>query len=103
MTAAPAAATGPDRFRVAYEELRGRVLAGAPFGGAFGGAFGLVLLLREGLAAWMASGSAGSVPVAPAVEPDRRVAASLVPDVIHVAVVRVLASMALGGVAERSA
>jgi len=99
VTAAPAAATGPDRFRVAYEELRGRVLAGAPFGGAFG----LVLLLREGLAAWMAGGSAGSVPVAPAVEPDRRLAAPLVSDEIHAAVVRVLASMALGGREERRA
>jgi hypothetical protein len=90
-------ATGPDRFRVTYEELRCRVLAGAPFGGAFG----LVLLLREGLAAWMAGGSA--VPVAPAVEPDRRAAAPLVSDEIHAAVVRVLASMALGGLKERSA
>jgi hypothetical protein len=98
VTVAPAAAPGPDRFRVTYEELRGRVLAGAPFGGAFG----LVLLLREGLAAWMAGGSAGSVPVAPAVELDRRAAASLVSDEIHAAVVRVLASMALGGLKERS-
>jgi hypothetical protein len=99
VTAAPAAAPGPDRFRVTYEELRGRVLAGA----LFGGAFGLVLLLREGLAAWMAGGSAGSVPVAPAVEPDRRPAAPLVSDEIHAAVVRVLASMALGGREERRA
>ena len=99
MTAAPAAATGPDRFRVVYEELPGRVLAGAPFGGAFG----LVLLLREGLAAWMAGGAAGSVPVAPTVDPDRRAAAPLVSDEIHAAVVRVLASMALGGLKERSA
>jgi hypothetical protein len=99
VTAAPAAATGPDRCRVAYEELRGRVLAGAPFGGAFG----LVLLLREGLAAWMAGGSAGSVLVAPAVEPDRRAAAPLVSDETHATVVRVLASMALGGLKERHA
>jgi hypothetical protein len=99
VSAAPAAATGPDQVRVTYEELRGRVLAGAPFGGAFG----VVLLLREGLAAWMAGGSAGSVPVAPAVEPDRRAAAPLVSDEIHAAVVRVLASMALGGREERRA
>ena len=98
MTAVPAAATGPDRFRVAYEELRCRVLAGAPFGGAFG----LVLLLREGLAAWMAGGSAGSVPVAPTVDQDRRAAAPIVSDEIHAAVVRVLASMALGGLKEMS-
>jgi len=99
VTAAPVAATGPDRFRVTYEELRGRVLAGAPCGGACG----LVLRLREGLAAWMAGGSAGSAPVAPAVEPHRRAAAPLVSDEIHAAVVRVLASMALGGPKERSA
>jgi len=93
VTASHAATTGRDPFVAAYEELRRRVLAGA----SFGGHFGLALLLREGLAAWMARGSACSVPVAPAADLDRRVATPIVSDEIHAGVVRVLASMALGG------
>ena len=98
MIAAHAATNGRDSFGATYEELRRRVLAGA----AFGGPFGLVLLLREGLAAWMARGSAGAAPVE-AAGPERRGAAPLVSDEVHAAVVRVLASMALGGLEERSA
>jgi hypothetical protein len=45
----------------------------------------------------MARGPAGAAPVEPAADPDRRGAAPLVADEIHGAVVRVLASMALGG------
>ncbi len=93
MTASHAATNGRDPFGAAYEELRRRVLAGT----SVGGPFGLVLLLREGLAAWMARGSAGAAPVEPAADPDRRGAAPLVSDEIHAAVVRVLAGMALGG------
>ena len=99
MTASAAAPTGRDPFVAAHEELRRRVLAGS----AFGGSFGLVLLLREGLAAWMARGSAGTVPVASAADPDRRGAAPIVSDEIDAAVVRVLASMALGRLGEVSA
>jgi hypothetical protein len=99
VTASPAAPNGRDLFGAAYEELRRRVLAGATFGGHFG----LVLLLREGLAAWVARGSADSAPVEPAAETDRRVAAPIVGDEIHAAVVRVLASMALGGLGEMRA
>jgi len=75
-----------------YEALRRRVLAGS----VFGGPTGLVLFLREGLAAWMARGSAGAAAVE-AAGPARRGAAPIVSDEIHAAVVRVLASMALGG------
>ena len=75
-----------------YEALRRRVLAGTP-GGSAGG---LVVLLRDGLAAWMARGSAGAAAVE-AAGPARRGAAPIVSDEIHAAVVRVLASMALGG------
>jgi len=96
---AHAAPPGRDVFGATYEELRRRILTGS----AFGGPFGLVLLLREGLAAWMARGSACGAPGPPAADPDRRGAAPLVPDEIHAAVVRVLASMALGGLKERSA
>ena len=98
MSAAPAAPTGGDVFGATYEALRRRVLTGA----AFGGPFGLILLLREGLAAWMARGSAGAAPVE-AADPERRGAAPRVSDEVHAAVVRVLASMALGGLEERSA
>jgi hypothetical protein len=92
--AAHAAPTGDDVFGAAYEALRHRVLTGA----AFGGAGGLVVLLRDGLAAWMARGSAGA-----AAGPARRGAAPLVSDEIHVAVVRVLANIALAGLKEMRA
>ena len=96
MTASHAAPTGRDPFGAAYEELRRRVLAGA----SFGGHSGLALLLREGIAAWMARGGAGAAPVEPAADPDRRGAAPIVSDEIHAAVVRVLASMALSRLGE---
>jgi hypothetical protein len=61
--------------------------------------FGLVVLRREGIAAWMARGSARSAPVAP----DRDAAAPAGSDEIHAGVVRVLASMALAGREETNA
>jgi hypothetical protein len=94
VTVSPAGATDRDTVVAAYEALRRRVLAGS----VFGGPTGLVLFLREGLAAWMARGAAGA-----AADPERRGAAPLVADAIHAAVVRVLASMALGGLKEMSA
>jgi hypothetical protein len=73
----------------AYEKLRGYALTGK----SPGGAEGLIILLRQGLAAWMSrlstcfdSAKSDSSPVAP-----------LVADELHSAFVRVLASMALGG------
>lgn len=98
MTAPPAAPHGTDTAVVAYEALRRRVLTGS----VFGGPAGLVLFLREGLAAWMARGAAGAAAVE-AADPERRGAAPLVADAIHAAVVRVLASMALGGLKEKRA
>ena len=59
MIAVHAAPTGGDGFGVTYEELRRHVLTGS----AFGGAGGLVLLLRDGLAAWMSRGAVGGAPV----------------------------------------
>lgn len=97
MITAHVVSPGRDGFGTTYEALRRRVLTGA----AFGGAGGLVLLLRDGLAAWMAAGPAGA-SVEPA-GPARRGAAPLVSDALHAAVVRVLASMALGGLERRSA
>jgi hypothetical protein len=100
--AAHAAPPGGDVFGATYEALRHRVLTGA----AFGGAGGLVVLLRDGLAAWMARGSAGAAAVKAAVKaagPARRGAAPLVSDEIHAAVVRVLANIALAGLKEMRA
>jgi len=93
--AAQAGPPGRDVFGATYEDLRRRVLTGA----AFGGPVGMVLLLREGLAAWMARGPGGAVPGAPGGHPGRG-AAPRVENEIHAAVVRVLASMALGHMGE---
>ncbi len=98
MSAAHAAPPGRDVFGAAYEELRRRVLTGS----AVGGARGLVLLLRAGLAAWMAHAAPGATVVEPTVHPERGAAVPRVSDGIHAAVVRVLASMALGRVEETS-
>jgi len=79
----------------AYEALRRSVLAGA----SGGGHVGLVLLLREGLAAWMTSGAVSAAPV----KAERRVAPPVLSNEIDAAVVRVLANMALGGLKEMRA
>ena len=93
MIAIHAAATGGDGFGGTYEDLRRYVLKGA----AVGGAGGLVLLLRDGLAAWMARGAVGSGPVERAGPPARCAAVPRVLDAMDAAVVRVLVSMALSG------
>ena len=75
----------------AYEELRSHVLSGVPGNGT-----GLVLLLREGLAAWI-EGRAASCPAS---EPEKRPRHKAVPvlsDEVHAGIVRVLASMVLAG------
>jgi hypothetical protein len=72
----------------AYEALRGHVLAGSsPASHA-----GLLVLLRQGVAAWMARRLACACPVPAAA----RTSTLLVGEEIHAAMVRVLASMALG-------
>lgn len=78
-----------DASATAYEALRTHVLTGSTAGSHAG----LVVLLRQGVAAWMARRSACSSP-APAAA---RTATPLVGDEIHAAIVRVLASMALAG------
>ncbi len=70
----------------AYEALRGHVLAGASAGGSHAG---LVLLLRQGVAAWMARRLTCAAPAAACTN------ARLVGEEIHAGVVRVLASMAM--------
>jgi hypothetical protein len=95
MTASTSTLHRDDAFVAAYETLRQGVLAGA----SCGGHVGLVLLLREGLTAWMAHRPAGPAPV----EPEPRVAAPILSNEIDAAVVRVLANMALGGLEEMRA
>lgn len=77
---------------VAYEELRSHVLTGAAGNGA-----GLILLLREGLAAWLEGRGASSRRRESEVRPRLRThqAAPVVSDPIHAGIVRVLASMIL--------
>ena len=69
----------------AYEALRSHVLAGA------GSAAGLVVLLRQGVAAWMARRLACSGPAPIAANTTRLITG----EQTHAALVRVLASMAL--------
>ena len=92
------AASGGDTAIAAYEDLRRHVLAGA----AFDSRFGQVVLLREGVAAWMARRSACSAQHTPAAAPERSGAAP-VSDELHAGIVGVLASMALAGRGEMSA
>lgn len=78
-----------DASVTAYEALRAQVLTGS----SAASDTGLVVLLRQGVAAWTARRSACSSPaplVACATTPS-------VSDELHAAIVRVLASMALGG------
>ena len=97
MTVSPVATIG-DTVVGAYEELRCRVLAGAPVGSPGG----LVLLRREGLVTWMTREAAGGAPVE-AADAARRGAAPLVSNEIHAAVVQGLVNMALSGFKETSA
>jgi len=86
---------GDDMFGAAYEALRRSVLAGA----SAGGPGGLVLLQREGLAAWMTSGAVSAAPV----EAAQRGAAPVLANEVDASVVQVLASMALGRLKEMRA
>ena len=90
-------AGGNDTSRSSYEELRGRVLTGAANGRHF------AVLLREGMAAWMAQRSACPAPTNPVADVQRRGAEPLVSDEMSVSIVRVLASMAFRGRQEMTA
>jgi hypothetical protein len=91
MNVADATSSSGDSPAAEYEELRSHVRAGS----AFGSHLGLVLLLREGLAAWMARCSATRVE--PTANPERPAVAPVVTDEIHAGLVRVLANIALAG------
>ena len=73
----------------AYEALRSHVLCGA------GSHVGLLVLLRQGVAAWIARRLACSGPAPAAVPIAARTTTRIKGEEIHAAIVRVLASMAL--------
>jgi hypothetical protein len=73
----------------AYEELRHHMLAGSPGGPHFG----LVVLLREGIAAWIERRATGRCPAAPSgTQPVPR---PLLSDELRAEIVHVLAEIAL--------
>ena len=75
----------------AYEELRNMVLSGSPSDRHFE----VALLLRQGVAGWIAGRSPCAAPGLAAPEPLAAVALPSNP--LHADVVRVLANMALAG------
>jgi hypothetical protein len=86
----------PDAFRSqqVYEEFRSQALTGS----SLGDPRGLVVLLREGVAAWLAWLSTGQEFIqAQSQPPHRQRGPALLSDEVHAAVVRVLATMVLGG------
>ena len=98
MTSSYAATGEGDACVTAYEVLRERVVGGA----SGGGHSGLVVILREGIAAWIAHGPAASASVRPPVVPTSWVAASTLSHEVHADVVSVLAGMALSIRREKS-
>ena len=93
MTTSDTTAGSTDTLVNAYEELRSHVLSGSPSGRHSE----LALLLRQGVAAWMAGRSPCAAPDQPAAAPQPLPAAPLVSNQLHADVVRVLANMALAG------
>jgi hypothetical protein len=93
VTASAVLPTGSDPSVAAYENLRRHVLAGT----VSGSPFGLVLLLREGLAAWVSRGAISTAALEPAADRAPCAAAPNVFDGIRASVVQVLASMVLRG------
>ena len=91
MTVDPTVARDGDPAQVAYEALRGLVIAGA-----VSGRLGLVVLRREGLAAWMSRRTTDADPVTAVPSAPDGAGVPRVSDDIPAGLVRVLASMALG-------
>lgn len=87
------------RFAIAYEQLRSSVLEAR----VAGGHFGLVILLREGVAAWTAHASARPRTIAQGAERERSTAGPLIPDDLRADMARVLASMVMTTPEERCA
>lgn len=75
----------------AYEHLRSHVLQGSPRDVPFG----VILVLREGVAAWMDRGATDVATVTPSTPPGRGVAFPAVCPPLHAGIVDVLVSIAL--------
>jgi hypothetical protein len=93
------ASGGSDVSVALYEQLRLHMHAGAA---APGGHCGLVLLRREGMAAWMAWRTTGAAASEPVTARQRSGSAPLAADDLHASLVRVLASLAMSGAKEMS-
>lgn len=99
MTFAFADPTSECRLAIGYEQLR----SGALEGRIAGGHFGLVILLREGVAAWITHASPQPTPVVRAGAKERDPPALLIPDDLRADMARVLASMVMTTSEERCA
>ena len=75
----------------AYEHLRRAVLQGSPHGGHVG----VILLLREGVTAWIDRGGTGVTPEATSTNVDRVVAIPAFSQTLHDGIVDVLVNIAL--------
>jgi hypothetical protein len=84
-------------FVVHYEALRSQVLGTRPAASRLG----LALVLREGLAAWMAAWATCPAPVAPH-GAEQSTSQDRIPNALCADVVHVLTSMALSGLQEQS-
>jgi hypothetical protein len=78
----------------AYEQLRRDVLQGSPHGGHVG----LILLMREGVAAWIDCGVTGVTPEAASTTVDRVVTIPAVSPTLHAGIVDVLVHIVLTAV-----
>jgi hypothetical protein len=72
----------------AYEQMRNHVFQGSPCGGYFG----LILVMREGVAAWI---DRGFTPTAASTNADRVVALPDLSPQLHAGIVDVLVSIAM--------
>jgi hypothetical protein len=81
----------PTTFATSYERLRSRALEG----GAEGGHFGLVILLREGVAAWMGHAATQPPTVTRVPAKDACTAVPPIPDALRADVAIVLANMVM--------
>jgi hypothetical protein len=98
VTVSDATSSGSNTSVAAYEQLRSQVIAGATSGNHFG----LILLLREGIAAWIARSRIDYAPAESPADPNLRSASPRVPSEIHAGIVGVLANMAMASRKEMS-
>jgi hypothetical protein len=75
----------------AYEQMRHHVFQGS----AYGSHSGLILVIREGVAAWIDRGATGFTPAAASTNVDRVVALPALSPQLHAGIVDVLVNIAL--------